>query len=51
MEEHQFAIEKLEYMAIDKATMIATMKDNKFVTKALISRPSFSFQIRRAIFI
>ena len=65
MEHHQFKIEKVEYMSdYDKATMIVTMQDEKFVTKAFMRKaavrnqalkvtnswPSFSFQRRRAIF-
>ena len=65
MEDHMFQIEKVEYMTdFDKATMIVTMKDEKFATKAFIRKaavknqalkvtnswPSFSFQRRRAIF-
>ena len=64
MEEHQFAIDKVEYMGNDKATMIVTMKDEKFVARAFMRKaavrnntlkvtnswPNFSFQRRRAIF-
>ena len=64
MEEHQFKIEKVEYMANGSSTMIVTMREEKHVTKAFMRKaavrnealkvnnswPSFSFQRRRAIF-
>ena len=39
MQEHQFQIEKVAYMTdYDKATMIVTMCDDKYVTKAIIRK-------------
>ena len=64
MEEYQFRIEKVEYMANGSDTMIVTMREEKQVTRAFLRKaavrnealkvnnswPGFSFHRRRAIF-